>query len=40
MWFRFIVIGLFSLTAVSLMVFQSIEIVSAFVSFYIENRGK
>lgn len=33
LWVRFLILGFFSVTALSLMSFQSIEIVHAFINF-------
>ncbi|EKN69030.1 hypothetical protein M670_02997 [Schinkia azotoformans MEV2011] len=38
LFFRFIVIGFFSLTALSLFSFQSIEIFQAFVDSFFQNK--
>jgi hypothetical protein len=37
MWFRYIMIGFSSLTALSLIAFQGIEIFSAFMDFFKEK---
>ncbi len=37
-WFRFIMIGLFSLSAISLFSFQGIEIYHAFLDFFNKNQ--
>ncbi len=34
MWFRFLMIGFFSLSAVSLLAFQGIEITHAFMDYF------
>lgn len=34
MWFRFLIIGFFSLSAVSMLTYQGIEIFHAFVDFF------
>jgi len=34
LWIRFVIVGFFSLTALSLMSFQSIEIVHAIIHFF------
>jgi len=38
MWMRMIIIGMFSLTAISLFSFQGIEIFNAFVELYKQNK--
>lgn len=38
MWFRFLMIGFFSLTAVSFILYQGIEFYYAFIDFFKHNK--
>ncbi|MFZ3590149.1 hypothetical protein ACOI1C_12930 [Bacillus sp. DJP31] len=40
MWVRFIIMGMFSLTAITLFSYQGIEIFHAFVDLFTSNQSK
>ncbi|MGB8002062.1 MAG: hypothetical protein WCF60_18480 [Anaerobacillus sp.] len=37
-WFRFVMVGFFSMTAISLVWFQSVELFSSFIDFFLNNK--